>query len=94
MPTLDVGVRGEACGAVENYTPGAVSVVQHSVDVGPFLRYRTGTFELDLSAKTAVAARTEATYRYQDTRADSATTQAGAREIGGSSLTLELKRRF
>ena len=93
-PTLDVGVRGEACGAVEKYTPGAVSVVQHSVDVGTFLRYRTGPFELDLTAKTAVAARTEATYRYQDTRADSATTQAGAREIGGSSLTLELKRRF
>ena len=93
-PFLEVGVKGETCGTAAIFAPGFVSTTSQSANVGAFLHFKPGPFEIDLDAQTTVGTETATQYRYRDTRADSQIAQTVARNVGGPSLLLALKKTF
>jgi hypothetical protein len=90
--TVSVGLKAGAKGHTAWYEPDSVSTVSSSADLGAFVTYKPGPFELSLSADGLSGARMATDNFYASTRADSNIVRSDTRPVDGPSFTLALKK--
>ena len=91
-PDLTVGITGGVNGRSEIYLPNEATQIPAGADLGAFLAYKPGSFELDLQADGLAGFRIARNDFYADTRADGPVRNELDRALSGPTLSISLKK--
>jgi hypothetical protein len=92
--TVSLGLKAGTKGRTTYYEPDSISSVSPGANLGAFVSYKPGSFELSLNADGLAGARTATDDFFASTRADSTVTRTGTHLVDGPSFTLTLKKKL